>query len=219
MQFVCWLWRGHGFWKQTARYGEQHVAVLASMLRRHGGHSLTCVTDGPLKIEGVETIAMPPEIAALPDYLPKLWAWSPEFHALIGKRFVSIDLDVVLLADVAPDLQTSKPFRIWAAARNEPYNSSLFVLEPDFGQEVWARYSPERLAVARDAAPYWTGDQSWIAHILGDRQETFAESTGIIRYRPALHDLEPDAKAVFFCGPYDPAIEREQIPWISRNWA
>jgi hypothetical protein len=178
------------------------------------------VTDGHLDVLGVDGISMPPAVATMPDYLPKLWAWSPEFHALVGRRFASIDLDVVVLGDLAPVLETHAPFRIWDSANYEPYNSSLFVLEPGFGQAVWTGFSPEKLAAARARARYWTGDQSWIAHVLGQRQETFGENTGVIRYRPALHGREPrGAKAVFFCGPYDPAIEGEQNSWIRQHWA
>lgn len=189
------------------------------MLRRHGGHSLTCVTDQKINIEGVSVIAMPDMVVALPDYLPKLWAWSPEFHRLVGRRFASIDLDVVILDDLAPVLATDAPFRIWNEARLEPYNSSLFVLEPGFGNEVWESYSPDRLAKARANARYWTGDQSWVAHILGPNHETFGEKDGVRRYRPTLHGWEPEnCRAVFFCGPYDPATEGCDKPWILKHW-
>jgi hypothetical protein len=220
MLFVCWLWNGHGFWKQTARYNETHVAVLASMLKRHGGHELACVTNMPIAVGGVRRLRMPDRVAELPDYLPKLWAWSSEFHDMIDERFASIDLDVVLTGDIAPILQTNAPLRIWDHAKHEPYNTSLFSLEPGYGQEVWASYTPERVASARAKAGYWTGDQSWVAHVLGDGEETFGDRSGVIAYRPEKHQREMPraANAVFFCGPYDPAIEAEQSEWIKAAW-
>src|SRR5688572_21530353 len=114
MRFICWLWRGRGFWKRVATYGTQHVEVLAAMLDRHGGHRLTCVHDGSFDLPAdVDNIVMPPEVAALADYQPKLWAWSPELHELIGERFASIDLDVVVLGDLAPVLQKQAPIELW----------------------------------------------------------------------------------------------------------
>jgi len=221
MQFVCLLWRGRGFWKDTAAYDASHVAVLASMLRRHGGHKLTCIHDGSFTMpEGVEGLQMPAIVAALPDYLPKLWTWSPELHERIGERFASIDLDVVLLGDVAPLLTGPEPARLWDEARLEPYNTSLLVVEPGFGHAVWESYSPQALASARRTAAYWTGDQSWVAHVLGPGRATFGQRDGIYRYRGSLHQqaAPAGALAMFFCGPMCPRTEGKKSEWVKQAW-
>lgn len=220
MQFVCWLWHGRDFWKKTVTYEAEHVAKLASMLRRHGGHDLICVTDRDIDIPGVTRVAMPAQVASLPDYLPKLWAWSPEFHAIIGKRFASIDLDVVILNDLAPALASNAPLLIWDQANLEPYNTSLFVLTPGVGNRVWLDYTPGRLAAARASADYWTGDQSWVAHIMGPYQKTFGPEVGVHIYRPFMHQRQPPegTRAMFFCGPLDPAKEREHSKWVNEHW-
>lgn len=221
MLFVCWLWNGRGFWKPTAKYGPRHVEVLASMLRRHGGHYLVCVTDRPEDIAtGICTVQMPAEVAALPDYLPKLWGWSPEFHALIGRRFASIDLDVVITGDLVPVLDTEAPLRIWNKASAEPYNTSLFSLDPEYRHDVWATLTPQRIEAAKASAVYWTGDQSWVAHVLGPHEETFGEETGVIQYRPAWHrNATPlGMKAGFMSGPYSPEIEAQNSTWVKEVW-
>lgn len=219
MKFVCWLWRGHDFNKVVAKYDERHVHVLASMLRRHGGHELICVHDGTFHPD-VESIVMPPEVVLLTDYLPKLWAWSAEFGRLIGGRFVSIDLDVVVTGDLAPVVQTDAPFMIWNRADLEPYNSSLFVLEPGYGRRVWQTLSREGVAAARARAPKWCGDQSWIAHVLGPDERTFGEETGVLQYRPKFHRQArpPFMKAGFMCGPYEPFSEMEQSTWLKQEY-
>lgn len=187
------------------------------MLRRHGGHSLTCVNDGTFKIpEGVSSIIMPAKVAALPDYLPKLWAWSKQFHDIIGERFASIDLDVVIAGDLAPILQAKQKLRIWNHARLELYNSSLFALEPGYGNQVWDRLTPADLERAKQCALYWTGDQSWIAYVLGRGYSTFSEADGVIQYRPKFHRQKMPAGmlAAFLCGPYEPFSEAEKCPWL-----
>lgn len=218
MRFVCWLWRGEGFWKRVTRYEARHVHTLASMLRRHGGHELICVQDGGFDVQGgIPSIVMPADVASMPDYLPKLWGWSPEFHEKIGGRFASIDLDVVIMGDVAPVL--TGPFRIWDRADNEPYNTSLFVVEPGLHQEVWTGLSPERLEAAKAEAAYWTGDQSWVAHVLGPDQPTFGEDSGIMQYRPQHRKERPEGmRAGFMSGPYDPIKERERSKWVRKAW-
>lgn len=218
LKFVCWLWRGRAFWKQTARYDERHVAVLASMLHRHGKHELTCVQDGSFDVPG--SIVMPESVSSLPDYLPKLWAWSPEFHDLVRERFTSIDLDVVIAGDLGLVLDRPEPFLIWNKASREPYNSSLFALDPGFGNEVWTSMTPTRIACAKRMADYWTGDQSWIAHVLGPGRETFGEETGVMQYRPALHRERMPAGMIagFMCGPYEPISEAEHSEWVRSAW-
>lgn len=222
MDFVCTLWRGTGFWKRTATYGPQHVERLAAMLARHGGHALTVVHDGNFELPaGVRSVRMPAAVAELPDYLPKLWLWSPDLaDAMDVDRFACVDLDVVILDDLAPVLATANHIRLWDAAVGEPYNTSLFTLTPGHGHQVWWRYSDAALAGARARAKRWTGDQSWVAHILGWGMPTFGEATGVFRYRPTKHRQAPPrgARAAFFCGPFCPQTESEHSEWVRANW-
>jgi hypothetical protein len=220
MQFVCFLWRGRDFDRPVAKYGVEHVAVLASMLARHGGHRLACIHDGVDMPLGVDGVRMPENVRALPDYLPKLWAWSPELHQRMPGRFACIDLDVVVLDDLEPALETDQPIRIWDSAKGEPYNSSLFTLEPGHGHQVWTALTPERVAAAKAASARWTGDQSWVAHVLGPNLPTFGEDTGVVRYRRSLHQVAPPVgtRAAFLCGPYEPASEGRHSKWIKRQW-
>jgi len=218
--FVCFLWRGNGFTRPVATYDVRHVATLARMLERHGGHRLTCIHDGVELPPGVAGIRMPDAVARLPNYLPKLWAWSPELHRQMPGRFACIDLDVVILDDLAPVLETHAPVLIWDSARGEPYNSSLFTLAPGFGHDVWIEMTPGRVAEAQARAARWTGDQSWIAHMLGPQLPTFGEWTGVIRYRRSLHAAAPPpgTRAAFLCGPMAPDTEGRHAPWIARAW-
>lgn len=221
MDFLCFLWRGRHFDRPVATYGVQHVAALASMLHRHGGHTLTCAHSGVELPAGVRGIRMPDEVIALDDYLPKLWAWAPELHYRMPARFVCIDLDVVILDDIAPVIESNEPILLWDSAKDEPYNTSLFALAAGHGHEVWDTLTPQRLDFAKHQATRWTGDQSWVAHVLGPHMPTFGEDMGIIRYRPSQHReaLPPGTRAAFFCGPMAPDTEIKKSPWIKRHWA
>lgn len=224
MIFVCWLFQGHGFdRRRVMSYGPEHPRVLASMLRRHGGHELICVTDqgAAVRAAGVTTVALPPEVAALPRYYPKLWAFSREFGDFIGERFVSIDLDAVVVGDLAPVLDTAHPFLVWDQARGEPYNTSLFALEPGARAQVWERFTVEAAAEAELLAGFrWTGDQSWVGWALGGAEATFGEGAGVLQYRPSRHRAAPPegARAVFLCGPYRPDLEAQESAWIAESW-
>lgn len=220
MIFVCWLFHGRRFDRsRVMRYQPEHVRVLASMLRRHGGHDLVCVTDQAAEVgqhSGVRVIDMPAEVSALPRYYPKLWAFSREFGKQIGQRFASIDLDVVITGDLAAVLEPFREFGVWDQARGEHYNTSLFVLEPGARAEVWEQFDLDATAQAEANASRWTGDQSWVGHVLGADQPTFSEAVGVIQYRPSLHrEARPaNCLAAFMCGPYIPDIEAKQSAWV-----
>jgi len=215
VRFLCSLWQGTGFWKSVARYSVEDVAYLANALERFG-HRLTCITDDPSEVEKyrVEAIPMPADVAALPDYQPKLWIWSPELHALIGEPFAHIDLDCVVLDDPATVFHPKHKLQFWNWARQEPYNTSLVYITPGHGCEVWANRN--RIDEAKALWPYWTGDQSLVGWTLGPNEWTFGPDDGIVNFsRIAMHDLRPPAaKVVFFCGPLKPRDWAEQVKWI-----
>lgn len=221
MDFLCFLWRGRRFDRPVASYGIEHVTTLAGMLARYGGHTLTCAHSGIELPPHVRSIRMPDDVVMMDDYLPKLWAWSPALHQQMPHRFACIDLDVVILADIAPVLETGDPILLWDSARDEPYNTSLFALERGYGHEVWTSLTPARLDMAKRLATRWTGDQSWVAVVLGTAgAPTFGEDSGIIRYRPSLHRAAPPdgTRAAFFCGPMAPNTEAKHSTWVKRHW-
>ena len=232
MRFVTTLWNGHAFWKPVVKYSVEHVERLASMLNRHGGHKLTVVHDGTFDLpRQVDAIRMPDEVASLPDYQPKLWLWSRELGETIGERYAAIDLDVVVLADLAPMLAANRriphvPLAIWDEAVGEPYNTSLFAVEPDYARAVWTTFAadPRRLQIAAANATRWTGDQSWVAHVIQSRDlikpMTFSERDGVLRYRGRRDEagVPEGTKAVFFCGPMCPKTVGETVPWVRACW-
>jgi hypothetical protein len=188
------------------------------MLRRHGGHELVCVHDGYDMPEGVRGIRMPDAVAALPRYYPKVWLHSAELGDLVGRRYACIDLDAIIIGDPA-EVFRDVPFTIWDQARGEPYNSSLMAMYPGASRAVWDSFSLEAALRANSAASRWTGDQSWIAVVLGEGVPTFSETDGILQYRPSIHrEMQPEGRVVFTCGPFLPDREAMQSDWISEAY-
>lgn len=217
--FVCHKWRGHG-WKQhrVVRYHAAHVNTLASMLRRHGGHRLLCITDDPGGIDPlIEVVAMPENVAALPSYFPKLWAFSREFGQIVGERFTGIDLDTVITGNPGPLTERDGDFIIWNQAQGEPYNTSFFTLEPGARAEAWERFTLEGGLEVERKVGRPTGDQCWLGYVLGPGEKTYSQADGLIQYRPKRHRErpEPHGLAYFLCGPYDPAEEAKVSAWVA----
>lgn len=216
MIFVCWLWRGSG----PVEYGVGHVHVLSKMLERHGGHELVCVTDDQeVQFKSVRKISMPLAVSNLGGYYPKLWLWSETLQRLVGaRRFASIDLDVVVTGNLA-ECDTGEPLLFWRdAAGREPYNTSLVFLNAGQGFDVWRRWPLANLENVKAAYPYWTGDQSWVAWVLGGGCAAFADR-GVVQYRPEHRNAQPaNMRAAFMCGPYDPCKEATKSSWVEREW-
>lgn len=221
--FVAFCWRGHGFRTrhQVPRYGAHHVAALRSMLHRHGDHHLACVSETSRVGDAADWwIPMPSEVHNLPGFYPKLWAWSTAFAKIIDERFILVDLDCVILADPVAFLPTDAEVALWNYAYAEPYNTSLVVMELGARPQVWDEFSVDAAAEAERDAIRWTGDQSWVANVLGDGERTFGEPEGVWCYRPN-RDREappPGARIMFACGPYDFAQERDVSPWVREAW-
>jgi hypothetical protein len=152
--------------------------------------------------------------------MPKVWLWSRDFHKEMGGPFAYIDLDVVVLTDLEPLLREPSPIRIWDRAKLELYNTSLFSVVPGYGNEVWDRLCEAEWERAKKAARYWTGDQSWLAHVLGPGLPTFGERDGIICYRPSRHraGVPSGTRAAFMCGPFEPFSEASQSKWVHRAY-
>jgi hypothetical protein len=181
------LYRGRDFAKAHASYDVQDVLDLQHMLHQNGGHTLQCVTDGTFDIPAdIPQIIMPPDVTALPDYLPKLWLWSSEFHAQQTSRqqvIVFCDLDCIVLRDPAELVQDVDDLRIWDWAKDELYNTSFFVLGVGCHNEVWDRRG--QVNAAKAAAKYWTGDQSLVGYVLGPGMPVF--EGGIDHFRKSKH--------------------------------
>jgi hypothetical protein len=188
------LYRGHSFDKPAVSYDVQDVLDLQHMLKQHGGHTLQCVTDGTFDLPpDIETVIMPEDVRNMPNYLPKLWLWSAEFHAQqTGRQIVYLDLDCIILKDPAKIVSDGDDLRIWDWAKDEMYNTSFFVLRAGHHPEVWDRRS--QIAHARStmtgppgAQSRWTGDQSFVGYVLGPKMPTFTMADGVQPFRASIH--------------------------------
>jgi len=231
-------WQGHGAFKHGTsqpRYVLEHVQVMASMLARHGGHKLTCVTDDPAAVRaaGIHAISMPPEVRKLPTFLPKLWLWSEELGQEIGERYACIDLDALVLADLAPLLYKAEMV-IWNWCGGEYYNTSLFALDPGCRSRVWSEFSMEAMerakkdwlhrqivdGIGRHRSTVWTGDQSWVSWLLGPGEATISPAGAVRQFRHVddAAAKPPGVRVFFFCGPMCPQSVARDVPWVAREW-
>lgn len=230
----CWKWRSPPGYRST--FGGEHVNVLRRMVARHypDPHEFVCITDDAEGIDAdIRIVPLWTDFADLPNPMSsrnpscyrRLKSFSEEAAELIGPRFVSLDLDAVLLRDMRPVWNVADDFKIWGdTARGTPYNGSMFLLTAGARRRVWeefdARSSPA-LGVHRG---YIGSDQAWIACALGPHESRWTQTDGVYSYindiRRAGGKLPVDARIVFFHGkfdPWQPAIQ-DAHAWVRDNW-
>jgi len=230
LSVVCWWWRGAPSPKRGADYAVEHVARLASGVRRHirQPHRMYCVTDRPEDVErfapGVVAVPLP-ELTPVAAYahLRKLWIWSPAAHARFGSRVLMLDLDVVVVGDL--DASLVGPYRFYLQREARPprpwiLNTSALWLDAGAPRAtVWGPFKRDARAAHRAAkdAGYVGSDQAVAAHLLRHHDvPVWTARDGFYGAKSAAHGLPPGARLIAFYGPTDPSTT--SAPWVAEHW-
>lgn len=140
---------------------------------------------------------------------------------VIGPRFVSVDLDVVICGDISHLWRREEDFIIWGSQiRNTPYNGSMWMMDAGAREQVYTEFHPDKSPVLAKKAGMMGTDQAWISYCLGKDEATWTRDDGVYAYRSDLkrrgYLLPSDACMVFFQGLVDPWSEeaRHRAPWV-----
>lgn len=228
---VCWKWRPPpGFWTE---YDAGHVHALRAMVARHyrRPHEFVCITDDPRGLDpSIRVIPLWPDHAGLPgphgvSCYRRLRAFAADAADWLGPRIVSLDLDTVLVGDVAPLWDRPEDFVIWGdTARGTPYNGSMWLLRAGTRRPVWETFDPATSPARARALGYIGSDQAWIGACLGPSEPKWSAADGVYSWRVHVKRaggaLPPDARVVFFHGREKPwaAALQARYPWIAAHY-
>lgn len=237
LEIICW------YWKPTTNYRTQftyeHVNTLQNMVARHypHPHRFSVLTDrvDELYNTNIRVIPLWDEHAKreslygpdTPSCYRRLKAFSPDMGKIVGRRFVSIDLDVVVVGDLTPVLNRTEDFIIWGPnGRRTPYNGSMWMMDAGARAQVWTRFqeNPERCIARARGAGFYGSDQAWICYALGPNEKRWVAEDGVYSFRMHLKEnrgeLPKDARMVIFEGHYDPIAPatRKLCPWIEEHY-
>lgn len=234
LSVVCFKWGAPGY---RSKFEAIHVNTLHRMVRRWYPHPFRfiCVTDDPRGIStDVECAPLwsdhrelrnPTWPGHAPNCYPRLRTFSKEFEQIAGKRFVCIDLDVVITGDLTPLWNRSEDFVIYASARaNNHYNGSMWLMTAGCRSQVWEDFDPVESPKLANRAGCMGSDQGWIQYRLGKGEAIWTVKDGIYAYRTDLKfsqgSLPKDARIVVFHGlpkPWEHQARRRS-PWISQYY-
>jgi len=227
-------------WKPPTGYrsvfGPETVIVLRDMIRRNYAqpHRFVCVTDDPAGLKDVETIPLWDDFASVPSphgrgnpsCYRRLKLFDPTIASLLGPRIVSMDLDTVIVGDLAPIFNRTEDFVIWGQAdqAKQWYNGSLFMLTAGARPRVWSEFNPKTSPLLAKRAGKFGSDQGWISYCLGPKEATFGQQDGVYSFRvhvqPKGDDYLPEnARIINFHGHVDPWHWRAQrLDWVRKHY-
>jgi len=230
---VCWKWRAKPGYRST--FGPETVNTLQRMVARHyaAPHTFVCVTEDPAGLDpSIRIVPAWDDFAAVPsphgDHKPscyrRLRAFAPDIGAVLGPRFVSLDLDCVIVGNMRPVWDRPESFVIWGDTnRRTLFNGSMVLMTAGARPQVWETFDPERSPVAARAAGNFGSDQAWISHCLGPGEKRWTQADGVYSFRNDIQRLggrlPANARVVFFHGPQDPwDAEMGRIAWIRQHY-
>jgi hypothetical protein len=235
IQVVCWYWPPRA--RYRSQFGPKHVNVFRNMIERHlhVPHEVCCITDSPKGIdERVRIIPLwdtwneipSPHGGLSPACYRRLPAFGEHMREIIGPRFVSMDLDLVITDDITPIIdRPDVDFMIWGSSlRRTPYNGSMWMMNAGARKEVYEKFDPEVSPKVTLKAGFHGSDQAWISYLLGHNEKRWDQKDGIFSFRTDVaHNrfkLPEGARIVFFQGHHDPQNRPDlsRAPWIKEHY-
>lgn len=254
LTILGWLWKNaHA---EGPHYTPEHAGVWARMIHRNLTlpHRFVVVTDTP-------EAEFDPLIKPVPlwddcrdvkpnwgekkvNCYPRLKAFSVEARDLIGERFVSIDLDLVVLGnddssalpwpfldplfDRPEEFVMLRRFLQNGASKLNVYQGSMWMMTAGARKDVWTSFKGQESA--KQTKHLIGTDQAWITHTLGPNEAGWTDKDEVICWTDALsnwpryRNAPPPVKMVFFnCNPKQDLLakpirpgETVKFPWIGR---
>jgi SAM-dependent methyltransferase len=226
---VCWLWSPPADYHTT--YTAAHVNVLRRMVARHYPRPVRfmCVTAQTAGLDREVEVVCPwedfvglpgPHGPRFPSCYRRLRAFAPDIADTFGRRFVTLDLDGVILGDLRPLWDRPEDFVIWkdtyAGAR---YNGSMVLMTAGARTQVWDTFDPATSPAQTLAAGDCNGsDQGWISFVLGRHEATWTDRDGVYSYKNQVKrgsGLPSNARVVFFHGTVKPwSVKASRLSWV-----
>lgn len=220
LTILGWLWQSKTC---IAKYEPYNANIWVRMIHRHLSmpHRFILMTDQPdAKYDPLITpvplwddwrnVVNKKWGDKKPNCYVRLKAFSEQAGEILGPRFVSIDLDCLVLANLDPLFQRQEDFLIFHRAvkterdKVNPYQGSMWMMTVGARAQVWNDFKGEESIIA--AGAYMGTDQAWIRYKLGPNEAGWGEKDGVYSWpvlaaNPKFRGKPPEnARLIFFHG-------------------
>lgn len=228
---TCFLWTD-SHRQRSYTFDEGHVVTLRNMVARHLKlpHEFVCVTDREYIAEGIRCIPLDDRTHVPGTCGRKLTIWAPDAETRIGKRILSLDLDMVIVDDITPLVDRSESIVLFRnpnyveGGRRAFYQGSIQLMTADAASQVWEWFfHPHRSRIINRR--FGGFEQAWLSEILPWDLAHWTHEDGIFgagrigdwSTTNVVNDLPKNARIVVFPGNrnVDQPEVMAKFPWIS----
>jgi len=164
-----------------------------------------------------------------PQCYVRLRAFAPEMKRIFGDRFVSIDLDCVVLGNLDAILSRAEDFIICKRARvtkgdfYDRYQASMWMMNTGAREDVWSSFHGEeslrKLAGKKHEKLYLKTDQGWMLYKLGRHEAVWTMEDGVyhwpwLKHNGLCENLPANSRIVFFNGREEPWTIENPPQWL-----
>ena len=234
VSIVTWLWPGED---PRRIFLPKYATTLASTFRRTLSipHRFICISDDTSGFgEGVEVIHTPPAAAKLgqlkspegtrfPSCYRRLWAFSEEAKKILGDRIFVVDVDFLVLKDLAHVIGRDEDFVGWRPlaqwGNRSRIGGGMYLLKTGTHTHVYDSFVGQRSIQEARRAGFRGSDQAWLSYKLGRTATIWPNNLGIYSIRDFDNGRKPlpkDAIAVQWNGPQKQWMS--QLDWVKKAW-
>jgi hypothetical protein len=162
-----------------------------------------------------------------PDYpscYRRLVAFAPDFETYVGERFVSVDLDCVIVDDVTDLWDRQEDIVFWQSALRAPdYNGSMWMVRTGSRPELYDEFDPKVTPGLTRAAGKLGSDQGWFS-LRCPGEAVWTQEDGVWAWKPQLRNrnwlLPRGTRIVFFPGAEQPWQEatQDRAAWVKQHY-
>jgi hypothetical protein len=221
---LTWLWNQP---EGRTKYTAEHVYLWADMVSRNLSmkHRLACVTtetDLPPNVERIDPPGEFEDVSATwgprkPNCFRRLTMFRRDAAKTFGRRFVCMDLDVVIGGPLDPLFNRPEDLVLCkGTAPERPYNGSMMLIKAGCRPQVYEDF--DQAGADASGSAFHGSDQAWLAHKLGWNEATWTDEIHFFRPGSFSNKLKPSI--LFFPGkrkPWDYAPYKI-FPFISNNY-
>lgn len=229
---LLWKWQAPNGPNFSAMYVNKMHSMLARNLRLP--HRTYCITDNEQGIHrDVITIPLPSEFNNTPRCRRRMKQYDASFAGILGRRILSLDLDMVITGDITPLVDRAEPVVLWKVGYAGVYSGSFVLYDAGALDGLYRAYKADPDGYPKRAQPKGCGsDQSMMnLYLAGRKVPHWTERDGFRTWfgdgyaesehhgmSAARHELTAGARVVVLGSADKGVMDSGAYPFVTEHW-